>query len=383
VTQGIQRHAGGGMTLRTLACLPGVTGDWALPGGGLCFSTSGHFKLNLPKLVRLDLLPHPVRTLTMTRIGEGLLDVDDPPVKALFVIGANPAGSNPDQTRVRRGLAREDLFTVVLEHFLTDTTDYADIVLPATMQTEHLDVLAGYGHLYLVWNEPAVAPPGECLSTSETFRRLARHMGMTEPSLYDSDEDLVRQLLDSPDPTLDGITLERLREEGFVRLNVDHPFLPFKDGFPTSSGRLEFYSQRATRAGHEPLPAFTPPADTGDGLVLISGASHHFLNTTFGNNPELRRRAGAPMIVLHPEDAAARGIADKDPVRIHNARGSYEAVAEVSDRVRPGVAATTKGHWAKFNGGATVNATVDERDSDMDRGAVFHDNRVEVSPVTG
>ncbi len=381
VTQGIQRHAGGGMVLRTLSCIPGVTGDWALPGGGLCFSTSGHFKLNLPALARIDLLPHPVRTLTMTRIGTGLLDVDDPPVKALFVIGANPAGSNPDQGRVRRGLAREDLFTVVLEHFPTDTTDYADIVLPATMQTEHLDVLAGYGHLYLVWNEPAVAAPGECLSTSETFRRLARHMGMTEPCLYDSDEDLVRQLLDSPDPTLKGVTLERLREEGFVRLNVGNPFLPFADGFPTSSGRLEFVSERATRAGHDPLPTFTPPADTGDGLVLISAASHHFLNTTFGNNPELRRRAGGPVIVLHPDDAASRGIADKDPVRIHNARGAYEAVAEVSDRVRPGVAATTKGYWAKFTGGATVNATVDERDSDMDRGAVFHDNRVEVSPL--
>ncbi len=380
-TQGIQRHAGGGMALRTLACLPGVTGDWALPGGGLCFSTSGHFRLNLPELVRIDLLPHPVRTLTMTRMGEGLLDTDGPPVKALFVMGANPVGSNPDQTRVRRGLAREDLFTVVLEHFPTDTTDYADILLPATMQTEHLDVIAGYGHLYLAWNEPAVAPPGECLSTSETFRRLARHMGMTEPSLYDSDEDLVRQLLDVDDPSLAGVTLERLRKEGFVRLNVDRPFLPFADGFPTTSGRLEFRSRRAERAGHAPLPAFTPPADAGDGLVLISAASHTFLNSTFGNNPELRRRAGAPRIVLHPDDAAARGISDGDTVRIHNARGSCEATAEVSDRVRPGVAAAAKGHWAKFNGGTTINATVDERDSDMDHGAVFHDNRVEVAPV--
>jgi anaerobic selenocysteine-containing dehydrogenase len=366
------------MALRTLACLPGVTGDWALPGGGLCYSTSGHFKLNLPKLVRIDLLPHPVRSLTMTRLGEGLLEVDDPPVKALFVIAANPVGSNPAQNKVRRGLSREDLFTVVLEHFPTDTTDYADIVLPATMQPEHLDVIAGYGHLYMVWNEPAVAPPGECLSTSETFRRLARRMGLTEPSLYASDEDLVRDLLDSPHPWLEGVTLERLRKEGFVRLNVDRPFLPFADGFPTSSGRLEFYSRRATRLGLDPLPGFTPHADPGEGLVLISAAPHHFLNTTFGNNPELRRRAGGPVIVLHPDDAAARGIADGDAVRVHNARGAFEAKAEVSDRVRPGVAATTKGHWAKFTGGTTVNATIDERDADMAHGAVFHDNRVEV-----
>ncbi|GLY88628.1 molybdopterin-containing oxidoreductase family protein [Actinoallomurus iriomotensis] len=377
-TQGLQRHAGGGMALRTLACLPGVTGDWALPGGGLCYSTSGHFKLNLPKLVRIDLLPHPVRSLTMTRLGEGLLEVDDPPVKALFVIAANPVGSNPAQNKVRRGLSREDLFTVVLEHFPTDTTDYADIVLPATMQTEHLDVIAGYGHLYLVWNEPAAAPPGECLSTSETFRRLARRMGLTEPSLYASDEELVRDLLDSPHPWLEGVTVERLREEGFVRLNVDRPFLPFAEGFPTTSGKLEFYSRRATRLGHDPLPGFTPHADSGEGLVLISAAPHHFLNTTFGNNPELRRRAGGPVIVLHPDDAAARGIADGAAVRVHNARGAFEATAEVSDRVRPGVAATTKGRWAKFTGGTTVNATIDERDSDMGHGAVFHDNRVEV-----
>jgi anaerobic selenocysteine-containing dehydrogenase len=297
------------------------------------------------------------------------------------VIGANPVGSNPAQDKVRRGLSREDLFTVVLEHFPTDTTDYADIVLPATMQPEHLDVIAGYGHLYLIWNEPAVAAPGECLPTSETFRRLARRMGMTEPSLYDSDEDLVRQLLDSRHPWLDGITVERLRERGFARLNVDKPFLPFADGFPTSSGRLEFRSQRAVRGGHDPLPGFTPPADPGDGLVLISGAGHHFLNTTFGNNPELRRRAGAPTVVLHPDDAAERGIPDGAAVRVHNARGSFEALAEVSDRVRPGVAATTKGHWAKLNGGSTVNATIDERDADMGGGAVFHDNRVEVALV--
>ncbi|MEV5753636.1 molybdopterin oxidoreductase family protein [Actinoallomurus sp. NPDC052308] len=379
-TQGMQRHAGGGMALRTLACLPGVTGDWALPGGGLCYSTSGHFKLNLPGLVRIDLLPHPVRTLSMTRLGEGLLDVTDPPVKALFVFGANPVGSNPHQTKVRRGLAREDLFTVVLEHFPTDTTDYADIVLPATMQTEHLDVIAGYGHLYLGWNEPAVAPPGECLSTSETFRRLARRMGLTEPSLYDSDEELARQLLDFPHPSLAGITVETLRKTGFARLNVARPFLPFADGFPTTSGKLEFYSVRATRVGLDPLPGYTPHADPGDGLVLISAAQHNFLNTTFGNNPELRRRAGAPTVTVHPDDAAARGIADGTPIRVSNARGSFEAVAQVSDRVRPGVAATSKGHWAKFNGGATVNATVDERDSDMGGGAVFHDNRVEIEP---
>jgi anaerobic selenocysteine-containing dehydrogenase len=362
-SQGMQRHAGGGMALRTLACLPGVTGDWAIPGGGLHYSTSGHFRLDLPELVRYDLLPHPVRTLSMTRLGEGLLEIDDPPVQALFVIAANPVGSNPHQTKVIEGLSREDLFTVVLEHFPTDTVDYADIVLPATMQPEHLDVLAAYGNLYLVWNEPAVPPRGECLSTTETFRWLARRMGLTGPALYDSDEDLARQLLK-------GYDLDRLRADGFLKI----------DPQPVPAGKLQFVSPRAAHAGHDPLPAYTPPADPGDGLVLISAASHYFLNTTFGTNPELRRRAGDPRVTIHPDDAAARGIADGTPILVANDRGCFEAVAEVSDRVRPGVAATAKGRWAKLSGGATVNATVDERDSDFNGGAVFHDNRVRILP---
>lgn len=362
-SQGIQRHAGGGMALRVLACLPGVTGDWAIPGGGLHYSTSGHFRLDDAELLRFDLLPHPVRTLSMTRLAEGLLDVHDPPVRALVVIAANPVGSNPRQGRVIEGLRREDLFTVVLEHFATDTVDYADIVLPATMQPEHLDVIAGYGHLYLVWNEPAVDPPGECLSTTETFRRLARRMGLTEPSLYDSDEELARQLLKGHD-------IERLRREGFLKVEPG----------PVPAGKLRFVSAHAERDGHDPLPNYTPPADPGDGLVLISAASHYFLNSTFGGNPELRRRSGEPRVTLHPDDAAARGITDGAPILVANDRGSFEALAEVSDRVRPGVAATTKGRWAKFTGGATVNATVAERDSDYGGGAVFHDNRVRITP---
>ncbi|WP_278264836.1 molybdopterin-dependent oxidoreductase [Nocardia sp. AG03] len=362
-SQGMQRHAGGGMALRLLACLPGVTGDWAIRGGGLHYSTSGHFRVDLDAMIRDDLLPHPVRTLSMTRLGEALLEAEDPPVKALFVIAANPVGSNPDQRRVIEGLSRDDLFTVVLEHFSTDTVDYADIVLPATMQPEHLDVIAGYGHLYLVWNEPAVEPPGECLSTTETFRRLSRRLGLTEPALYDSDEELMRQLLKGHD-------LDRLRADGYLKIEPG----------PVPAGKLQFVSTRAELAGHDPLPDYTPPGDTGSGLVLISAASHYFLNTTFGANPELRRRAGESRITLHPDDAAVRGIADGTPVVVTNARGSFEAVAELSDRVRAGVAATTKGRWAKFTNGATVNATIAERDADYGGGAVFHDNRVEVHP---
>jgi anaerobic selenocysteine-containing dehydrogenase len=383
---GIQRHAGGGTALRTLACLPGVTGDWALPGGGLSYSTDNHFPLDQDTLARGELPPWRTRELSMTRLAEGLLDVGDPPVRALFVIGANPVASTPDQNRVRAGLAREDLFTVVLEQFPTDTVDYADIVLPATMQHEHADLHNGYGHLYLAWNEPAVEPPGECLPTTETFRRLAHRMGLAQPSLYDSDDRLAEQALGSGHPWLAGVTLDRLRKEGYVRLAVPSPFVPFAGGFPTPSGKLEFVSRRAAAAGLDPVAGYVPPAEVADPvraqrypLALIAAASHHFLNTIFGNNAELRRRAGGPRIVLHPHDAGSRGLADGQPVRVGNERGEFTAVLEVSDVVRPGVAATTKGHWAKLSGGANANALVAERDADMGGGAVYHDTRVEVS----
>ncbi len=385
-TQGLQRHAGGGNALRALAALPGVTGDWRLRGGGLATSTSGHSKIDKARLHRYDLLPHPSRILSMSRLGGTLLDAD-PAVRALLVLAGNPAASNPDQNRVRRGLSRSDLFTVVVDHFRTDTADYADLLLPATMQHEHADLNDGYGHLYLHWNEPAVAPPGECLPATETFRRLARAMGLDEPSLYDSDEELAAQALGSGHPFLAGIDLDRLRREGSVRLSVPDPFLPYADGFPTPSGRLEFRSSRAERRGDaDPLPGYVPPAEVTDAgraarypLALISAASHHFLNTTFANEPRLRRRAGDPELWLHPGDAAARELADGDRVTASNDRGAFEAVARLTDRVRPGVAATTKGHWAKLTGGASVNAVTREDVTDLGGGPVFHDTRIEVA----
>src|SRR4051794_13453781 len=272
-TMGMQRHAGGGAALRTLYALPGVTGDWKYPGGGAVYSTSGNFVADVPGVLRDDLLARPVRTLSMTRLGEGLLELDDPPVKALVVYQANPMGSNPDQRRVREGLAREDLFTVVMEQFPTDTVDYADIVLPSTMQTEHLDVNDGYGHMYVSLNRPAVAPAGECLPATETFRQIARAMGLTEPALYDDDETLARTLLGDA-------RFERLWNEGWMRVDDAAPYVPFVDGFPTPSGKLEFHSELAAADGHDPLPGYTPPQlATGDAehpLSLIAPASHWF-----------------------------------------------------------------------------------------------------------
>jgi anaerobic selenocysteine-containing dehydrogenase len=213
-------------------------------------------------------------------------------------------------------------------------------------------------------------------------------MGLTEPCLYDSDEELAAQLLDTDHPSLRGIDVDSLRRDGWARLNYPVDFVPFATGFPTPSGRLEFRSDRAAAAGFDPVAGYTPPRELDDPelarrypLSLIAGASHFFLNTIFANKPELRRRAGPPQVVVHPLDAAGRGLVDGDTARVFNDRGSFHAVVRIAELVRPGVLATTKGHWSKLVGGSAVNATVDERDADMGGGAVFHDNRVDIEAV--
>jgi anaerobic selenocysteine-containing dehydrogenase len=385
---GIQRHGGGGMAVRTITCIPGVTGDWRHPGGGVCYDTRGFFGGNWAALRRDDLRQRNTRALSMARLGEGLLEVNDPPVKAIFIYGSNPLASVPHQNKIRQGLARQDLFMVVAEHFQTDTAAFADILLPATMQFEHADLLIAYGHLYVLWNEPAVAPPGECLPATEIFRRLARTMRLDIPCLYDSDEEIARQILETGHPSLDGITLEALKDRGSIRLNYPDPFLPFAHGFPTPSGKLEFFSERMAEAGLDPLPGYTPPYEAAQRdtplarrypLALIAAADHYFINSVFANVPAQMKRAGPPIICIHPEDATSRRLEHGDVVRVFNARGSFIAAADITDRVRKGVVASTKGRWpCHTKDNATVNATVDERDSDMGGGAVFHDNRVEV-----
>ncbi|MBI5030908.1 MAG: molybdopterin-dependent oxidoreductase [Chloroflexi bacterium] len=385
---GVQRHAGGGMALRTIMTIPGVTGDWQHIGGGAVYSTGDYCEGNFARLSRSDLRPPNTRTLLMSQLGDNLLNVSDPLLKALIVLGANPAASNPDQNQVRRGLARDDLFTVVVDHFQTDTADYADLILPTTMQPEHADLLNAYGHLYLLWNEPAVTPPGECLASTEIHRRLAKRMGLTAPWLYESDEDLARAYLDTDHTSLKGITLEKLKEQGWVRLNYPEPTPAYPFGFATPSGKIEFYSMRAADDGFDPLPSYTPSEEVVDQelaqrypLTLISPASHYFLNSIFANKPELAKQAGPIRVVLHPMDAARRNLSDGDQARILNERGEFRAVVAVSDAVRLGVAMSPKGYWSKLNSyPANANATVSQRKSDMG-GAVFHDNRVEVERI--
>ncbi|MEM1205706.1 MAG: molybdopterin dinucleotide binding domain-containing protein, partial [Acidobacteriota bacterium] len=384
---GMQRHQGGGQASRVLSCLPAVTGDFQRLGGGICYSTSPCYPLDADALCRPDLQPGPTRSLAMTRLGEGLLELTDPPVKALVAWAANPAASNPDQRRVRKGLAREDLFTVVIENFQTDTADYADILLPGTMQIEHADLHDSYSHLYLQWNEPAVPPPGECLPHTEIFRRLARRLGLEEPALYASDDDLARAALGADHPALEGITLEGLRETGWARLRWPDPFQPFLDRFPTSSGKFEFSSPRGEQDGVGRLPGYTPPlvaAASGDdgSFALLTPANQFLLNSMFANSPS-HARAGGSTITLHPDEVERLGLTAGRDVRVWNPRGEFFAELRASDAVPPGVAVCPKGQWPKLAGGASANATVEERDADMGRGAVYHDTRVFVGPAKG
>ena len=395
VNYGLQRHAGGGMAVRTIACLPAIVGHWRRPGGGVQLSTSANFDFDRRALGRPDLGP-PAREINMIRLGEALTlpdaGVGGAPVKALIVYNSNPAVVAPDRGAVQQGLAREDLLTVVLEHFPTDTTSWADYVLPATTQLEHWDIHFAYGHHYVTLNRPAIAPLGEALPNSEIFRSLARATGLTDPSLLDDDLTMIRQALDGAGPKLKGITVESLLERGWARLNVPTPYLPFAEGgFRTPSGKCEFLSDRLTKLGIDPLPTFTPPYEYPEAvpelaakypLTLITSPAHQFLNSTFVNVDSLRRQAREPECLLHPDDAAPRGIVNGTRVLVRNDRGGFLATARVSPEIRPGVAWAPSLWWGRYAiDGRTVNQTTSQRETDMGRGPVFYDNLVEIEAV--
>ncbi|MCD6289812.1 MAG: molybdopterin oxidoreductase family protein [Anaerolineae bacterium] len=391
INYGLQRHAGGGMAVRNIACLPALVGAWRDVGGGLLLSTSGAFPLNDQKLERPDLRPRDTRAVNMVELGRILNEMDDPPIKALVVYNSNPAAVAPDQAAVHKGLSREDLFTVVLEHFQTDTADYADIVLPATTQLEHWDLVKPYGHYYLALNHPAIAPLGESKPNSEIFRLLAQRMGFDDPCFQDDDLTIIRQALESDAPELAGVTLERLQEHGFVRLNLPELYRPFANGhFPTPSGKCELYSERMAQDGYDPLPTYTPPnwekssyPKGGDGeLLLVSPSAHYFLNSSFANVERLLRREGEPVLWIHPDDAARRDVKDGQMVRVWNERGDFLARARVTEDVRPGVCMTPSVWWSKLSPGRrNVNFVTSQALADMGGGATFHDCVVNVGPA--
>ena len=349
----------------------------------------------------------------MTQLAEALHgELPGPPVQALFVYNSNPAAVCPDQSRVLSGLARDDLFTVVHEQFQTDTADYADILLPATTQLEHFDIHGSYGHLYVQANNAAIAPLGEAKPNTEVFRLLARAMGF-EPELFDvSDESLaagslgtrkaergtrnenheessLRSALRAPRSALDGITLDAVKK-GPVRLNLPAEWAPFADGgFPTPSGKCEFYSAREARAGRDPLPAYVPPHEDPQTrpdlaakypLQMLTPPAPSFLNSSFVNVESLRRAAGEVTLEIHPADAARRGIAHGQTVAVFNDRGRFHARAIVGESVKPGVVVSLGSWWTRYTAdGANCNTTTSTALTDLGAAATFYDNLVEVA----
>jgi len=390
INYGMQRHAGGGMAVRAVSCLPAVTGAWRDAAGGILLSTSGVFPLDYHQLERPDLMPQPnPRPLNMSLLGDVLTKTIDPPVRALYVYNSNPAAVAPDQSKVIEGLLREDLFTVVHELFMTDTCDYADIVLPATSQLEQFDLHKAYGHLYLTINERAIEPLYEAKCNTEVFRQLAARLNFTEACFKDSDEEIARAALSLDDPALDGITLESLREKGWMRLNVPQTFAPFADGnFPTPSGKCELYSARLEAENLPAVPDYVPPRESEASapelaakypLALISPAAHAFLNSTFANLSKHLRQELRPFVEIHPSDALARGIQNGDAVRLFNERGACQLAAVVSTRARVGVVVSPSVWWNKLSPGQTnINQLTSQALTDMGGGATFYDALVEV-----
>ena len=395
VNYGVQRAHGGGMAVRNIACLPALVGAWRHAAGGVQLSSSGSFPKNDKALQRPDLLPqqHP-RTINMSTIGNDLLRASSsefgPKIEAVLVYNANPVTVAPESSKVAQGFAREDLFTVVLEHFQTDTADYADILLPATTQLEHVDVHAAYGHLYMMANNAAITPLGEAKPNTEIFRLLATRMGFDDPCFKESDEDIASQAFNRKDERAIHFDWESLKRKGWQKLNM--PEAPFANGnFPTPSGKCEFYSERMRQDGFDPLPAYIPPYESVASnpevakiypLAMISPPARNFLNSTFVNVQSLRDTEGEPHLDIHPDDAAKRDIGDGDTVRIFNERGSFVAKARVTDKARTGLVVGLSIWWKKFaSDGKNVNEVTSQRLTDMGNAPTFYDVLVQVEKI--
>ena len=380
VNYGIQRSERGGAAMRAVAALPALTGSWKEVGGGLQLSTSHAFRfdiaaLEMPELQRKSPLGREARIVNMTELGKALTELRDPPVKAMVVYNSNPAAIAPHQNRVMAGMRRPDLFTVVLEQFMTDTALHADIVLPSTTFLEHTDLYRAYGHYYVQLARPALPAPGETKTNVEAFRLLAERMGFKDPCFAESEDDMIRGLLASGHPFLEGITLERLEQEHSVRLNVaaeGEPFLPFaQGGFGTPSGKCEFGAEdleylppEESRLGSVSLRARYP-------LELISSKNDDSMNSTFGNRTGTD--AQTSRLWMQAQDAGARGIVDGDRVRVFNDRGSLLLTAEVDGVVRQGVVRALSVRW-----GQNANALTSDRLTDIGGGPVFYSCLVQV-----
>jgi anaerobic selenocysteine-containing dehydrogenase len=403
IADGLQRNQMGGQTTRAICVLPAMTGQYGKQGGGLAYSTSGYLKWDGETINKWSECPPPGRMVNMNRLGAALTgEISDPPIQSLYVFGSNPAAVAPNAGRIIAGLQREDLFTVVHELFMTDTADYADIVLPATSQLEQADLHKAYGHTLLRYNAPAIAPLGESKSNWDVIRLLAAGMGFDELWLRQEVDEVIDEALTASaahNPRLAGITLQRLKQEGQIGLTLDSD-IPFGDGhFPTPSGKVELYSESLAAEGHDPLPGWTGKDDDGDiellranghfraedALNLISPAAHHFVTSSLANGRKQLRGEGAPFVEIHPDDAFARDIAHGSLVAVENGRGCVVLRAVVTDGVRPGVVASPKGRWSRLGDGRgdnrNVNWTTSDVLGDFAGQSTFHSNRVWLRPI--
>jgi anaerobic selenocysteine-containing dehydrogenase len=386
---GPEHHENGAMFYRTLGCLPALVGAWQDRGGGLSRSigawsakVTDYIALNAPDL----LAGRNPRQINMSRLGEALTSIDDPPVQALIVWSVNPLVVVPNAELVRKGLEREDLLCVVHEQFLTDSAKYADYVLPATTQIENLDVVPPWGHLWLGWNEPAIAPLGESVSNPELFRRLALAMGYTDPRLQTDDRSLIIQALGED-------VVQRLETDGWYKVPYPEDGRPWGEGkFPTRSGKVEFVSQDLVALGQPALPTFIPPTESPLGdpelaqrypLSLLTPKQHRrFMNASYAHLPQHGPREGGPYVELHPLDASSRGLSAGDMAVIHNDRSSMTLPVQISDRLRPGVVAIPFGWWRDHHAdGQIANSLTNDTLTDWGGGVAYSDTLVQIRPA--
>ena len=401
----IERNANGGNAVRAMACLPALVGSWRHCGGGIMHMPIWAFPVNWDALSRPDWIRPGTPVINQWHLGPALTGELEQPIKSLMVYNSNPMVVVPEQEKVEKGLLREDLFTIVSEQFMTDTARFADLVLPATTQLEQFDVMFSWGHLYLTVNEPAIAPRGEAVPNTELFRRLAHTMGFDDPFWAMTDVEMAQMAFDWSSPVLQGIDLPTLRARGYARLSVGsaEDFVPHREGnFPTPSGKCEFASSMAAvgnmvlplfRQGYtgdqsgealDPLPNYVPHAEasvSGDyPLNLLSPKNHAFLNSSFANMSRQARHAGEQKVLLNPADAATRSIASGDRVKVFNGQGCFNAAAELTPDVSPGVVVAPLGYWAPDSTGRTVNAVTKPSFADYGNAPVFSDTRVEIRP---
>lgn len=408
----LERSAGGGQAIRAVCALPALVGSWRHVGGGLLQMPLWDFPVDWMKVSRGDWIKPGTRVVNNLRLGQALTGEMklDPPLKSLFVYCTNPVSQAPETNKIVKGLEREDLFTVVAEHFMTDTAKYADIILPAAMAGEAEDMMWSWGHLYFTYNQKAIDPPGECLPTSEMWRRLAKEMGFDDPIFRMTDSELAAEFINWDDPKMAGVTMEHFKRHGYFKIDVGSADTrtPHRDGkFPTPSGKVEFllndaknfvagpfrmmYDGEQSGEPVDPLPGYVPPRETPStnaeaaklySLNIISPKSHGFLNSCYANEPHKIKGQGEQFVMVSPADASSRNIRDGDPVRVFNGRGDFEGVARVTDDVPTGVVVATLGYWRSLNrSDGSVNSISSDAWSGLGRAPTFSDNLVEVARV--